>query len=92
MAKKVNLRQRLLKDIVRESLAAINSDSNELTNAEIIYGEILTLKALNGDLKAIDMLTKLSGEDEPQKIDINANATVGLSHQEAVDLIKKNLK
>ena len=94
MAKKtkkrqLNVRQRLLKDIVSEALATIRQgeEGKGMTNAEYIFGQILTQKAAGGDLKAIDTLIKMSGEEEPQKVEQVIAADVTMSHEKAYQLI-----
>lgn len=83
------IRHRALKEIVKEALATINGDGN-LSNAEKIYGQILVNKALQGDLKSIELLVKLSGESEPEKVELNAN--VGITHNDAIELIRQQLE
>lgn len=83
------IRERALKAIVKQALATINGKEN-LTNAEKIYGQILINQALQGDMKSIELLVKLSGEDEPQKVELNAN--VGITHNDAIELIKQQLE
>lgn len=82
------IRERTLKDIVKLALSTING-KDKLTNAERIYGQVLINQALQGDLKAIDMLTKLTGENEPEKMEISA--AVGITHDAAIELIKKQI-
>lgn len=82
------IKHKALKEIVKQALATINGDGN-LSNAEKIYGQILINQALQGDMKSIELLVKLSGEDEPQKVEINAN--VGITHNDAIELIKQQL-
>lgn len=82
-------KMKALKEIVKQALATING-KDKLTNAEKIYGQVLINQALQGDLKAIDMLTKLAGESEPEKVEINAN--VGITHNDAIELIKQQLE
>ena len=81
-------REQTLKEIVKKALNTIRG-KDDLTNAEQIYGKVLVGQALEGNLKAIEMLTKLAGEDEPQKLEVTAN--VGITHTEAIDLIRKQL-
>lgn len=82
------IRKKALKDIVKRALATVNGEDN-LTNAEQIYGQVLINEAMNGNMKAIEMLVKISGEDEPQKVEVSAN--VGISHKEAIQLIKEQI-
>lgn len=82
------IKYRALKDIVKEALATINGEDN-LTNAEKIYGQVLINRALQGDLKSAELLMKYSGESEPEKVEINAN--VGITHNDAIELIKQQL-
>lgn len=83
------IRKKALKDIVKRALATVNGEDN-LTNAEQIYGQVLINEAMNGNMKAIEMLVKISGEDEPQKVEVSAN--VGISHKEAIQLIKEQME
>lgn len=85
-AKKI--RERTLKEIVKTALASINGKDN-LSNAEKIYGKALINQAMNGDLRAMELLMKISGENEPEKVEINAN--VGITHNDAIELIRKQL-
>lgn len=82
------IRKKALKDIVKRALATVNGEDN-LTNAEQIYGQVLINEAMHGNMKAIEMLVKISGEDEPQKVEVSAN--VGISHKEAIQLIKEQI-
>lgn len=84
-----NIRQQTLSEIVKQALFHINEDSN-MTNAEVIYGNVLINSAKEGDLKAIDMLTKLAGEDTPDKIEVKASVEV--SHEDAIALIKQTVE
>lgn len=81
-------REQTLKEITKKALNTIKGEDN-LTDAERIYGQVLIGKALQGDLKAIEMLTKITGESEPEKVELNAN--IGLTHSDAIELIKQQL-
>lgn len=84
-----NIKHRALKEIVKQALATINGDGN-LSNAEKIYGQVLINQALQGEMKSIELLVKLAGESEPEKVEINAN--VGITHNDAIELIKQQLE
>lgn len=87
--KRINVRERLLKDIVREALHTIREGGDGETNAEYIYGEVLLGKAADGDLKAIDQITKLAGEEEPTKIESTSTAKLSVvTNADAFDLIR----
>lgn len=81
------IKNKAVKDIVKIALSKIGRNGD--TIGEKIFGEVLVAQALNGDLKAIDMLTKLLGEEEPTKVEITGN--IGISHEEAIKLIKNTV-